>query len=340
MILQKDNLARIRDNQRRSRARRKEYLQELETKFRNCEQLGVEASAEIQAAARRVLEENKKLRALLLSKGVSEAEVDGYITGSSDWPHDDPPAIGLAELLANRKTCSGKRGCEATRPVSMLQPTRSTGSLPLASGAGTGAGTGAKSGFRSAPGSESRIVGVAPSFTPLSMAAEPMSPLTHSQGWTHGLESTGQMFSMPQPGDMASPGSTITPPDVPTPTTVYSFGQVPVLPFDATAASNHPRLQQPEPPNPSAYVPNPGAATATTATPYVPAVEYDRSYHPSSVPSDMTSTCTYASEILQRMNPDIEPELESHLGCNPQYTQCRVENTKLFGLINDFDERR
>ncbi|KAF2459235.1 hypothetical protein BDY21DRAFT_275531, partial [Lineolata rhizophorae] len=63
--------ARIRDNQRRSRARRKEYLQELEGKFRNCQQLGVEASAEIQAAARKVLEENKRLRSLLRQKGLT-----------------------------------------------------------------------------------------------------------------------------------------------------------------------------------------------------------------------------------------------------------------------------
>ncbi|KAK1918847.1 hypothetical protein P3342_010318 [Pyrenophora teres f. teres] len=59
------NLARIRDNQRRSRARRKEYLQELEAKLRSYEQIGIEASSEIQSAARRVLDENKKLRALL-----------------------------------------------------------------------------------------------------------------------------------------------------------------------------------------------------------------------------------------------------------------------------------
>ncbi|KAF1817137.1 hypothetical protein P152DRAFT_382253, partial [Eremomyces bilateralis CBS 781.70] len=63
--------ARIRDNQRRSRARRKEYLQELEEKYRHCEQMGVEASAEIQAAARKVLDENKKLRAILQQRGLS-----------------------------------------------------------------------------------------------------------------------------------------------------------------------------------------------------------------------------------------------------------------------------
>ncbi|KXL43590.1 hypothetical protein M433DRAFT_69513, partial [Acidomyces richmondensis BFW] len=65
------NLARIRDNQRRSRARRKEYLQELESKYRQCEQLGVEASAEIQAAAKKVVEENRRLRALLKQQGFS-----------------------------------------------------------------------------------------------------------------------------------------------------------------------------------------------------------------------------------------------------------------------------
>ncbi|KAL8706266.1 MAG: hypothetical protein Q9201_000642, partial [Fulgogasparrea decipioides] len=47
---------RIRDNQRRSRARRKEYILELENKVRAYEQRGVEAASEIQTAARRVVE--------------------------------------------------------------------------------------------------------------------------------------------------------------------------------------------------------------------------------------------------------------------------------------------
>ncbi len=56
------DLARVRDNQRRSRARRKEYLQELESKLRKCEALGVQASVDIQLAARGVSEENARLR--------------------------------------------------------------------------------------------------------------------------------------------------------------------------------------------------------------------------------------------------------------------------------------
>jgi hypothetical protein len=72
----------------RSRARRKEYLQELEAKLRGCEQVGIEASSEIQIAARRVVEENRKLRLLLHDRGVSEAEVMMTLGGPPDIAYD------------------------------------------------------------------------------------------------------------------------------------------------------------------------------------------------------------------------------------------------------------
>ncbi|KAK9776669.1 hypothetical protein AB5N19_11219 [Seiridium cardinale] len=77
--LDKANLTRIRDNQRRSRARRKEYVQELEQRLRVYEQQGVEASTEIQQAARRVVEENKKLRALLNEHGIGDSSIDSFL---------------------------------------------------------------------------------------------------------------------------------------------------------------------------------------------------------------------------------------------------------------------
>jgi len=109
----KANLARIRDNQRRSRARRKEYLQELESKLRQCELQGVEASSEIQTAARKVAEENKKLRALLSQQGVRDESIETYLQTSST----DDMVIGgqyggqsqavqvLEHLLTMRKAC-------------------------------------------------------------------------------------------------------------------------------------------------------------------------------------------------------------------------------------------
>ncbi|KAF1993669.1 hypothetical protein P154DRAFT_527606 [Amniculicola lignicola CBS 123094] len=99
------NLARIRDNQRRSRARRKEYLHELEAKLRSCEQRGIEASAEIQSAARRVLEENKKLRALLRERGVPETEVISVLgTSESSFEHASAAPI-LNTMLDRRWAC-------------------------------------------------------------------------------------------------------------------------------------------------------------------------------------------------------------------------------------------
>lgn len=113
MPQEKANLARIRDNQRRSRARRKEYLQELEAKLRQCELQGVEASSEIQIAARKVAEENKKLRTLLVQNGVPNKSIEQYV--QSPLPSDtafetlhgiESSAVqALEQLLLTRKSC-------------------------------------------------------------------------------------------------------------------------------------------------------------------------------------------------------------------------------------------
>ncbi|EXV04958.1 hypothetical protein E5D57_011732 [Metarhizium anisopliae] len=80
----KANLARIRDNQRRSRARRREYLQELEQRLRVCELQGIEASAEVQMAARRVADENTQLRELLNRYGVTNEYITHYLQASTE----------------------------------------------------------------------------------------------------------------------------------------------------------------------------------------------------------------------------------------------------------------
>ncbi|KAH9219091.1 hypothetical protein DL95DRAFT_384939 [Leptodontidium sp. 2 PMI_412] len=110
---EKANLARIRDNQRRSRARRKEYLRELESRLRQCELQGVEASSEIQGAARKVAEENKRLRALLSQQGVREDSIEVYLQTSSTGHTETGGQYGsqseavqvLKQLLSIRKAC-------------------------------------------------------------------------------------------------------------------------------------------------------------------------------------------------------------------------------------------
>jgi len=118
---EKANLARIRDNQRRSRARRKEYLQELEARVRQCELHGIEASAELQMAARKVADENRKLRGLLSLHGIADDAVEAYLQAS---PTDDTsqlqscsggPVQNLHIMLqSRRKICSdGQAGVPA-----------------------------------------------------------------------------------------------------------------------------------------------------------------------------------------------------------------------------------
>ncbi|KAI9787289.1 MAG: hypothetical protein M1816_007703 [Peltula sp. TS41687] len=112
----KPNLARIRENQRRSRARRKEYLQELEGRWRRCEQAGAEASSEIQVAARKVADENKRLRLLLRERGVQEHELNDYLVRTGGGPQALTVAPLLDTLLSHRKDCGNVGGCDGVDP--------------------------------------------------------------------------------------------------------------------------------------------------------------------------------------------------------------------------------
>jgi hypothetical protein len=126
---EKANLARIRDNQRRSRARRKEYLQELEARLRQCELQGIEASAEIQLAARRVADENKKLRMLLNQNGVSDDNIEAYLQSTASPDTVMGQGFGgfggvgsgavqaLEHLLTTRKPCCADGNTGAPGPI-------------------------------------------------------------------------------------------------------------------------------------------------------------------------------------------------------------------------------
>ncbi|KAI9718811.1 MAG: hypothetical protein M1828_006573 [Chrysothrix sp. TS-e1954] len=74
---------RIRENQRRARTRRKELIDDLKRRTRACETQGVTATARVQEAAREVLLENKRLRALLMEKGVPTAEIEASLHGDA-----------------------------------------------------------------------------------------------------------------------------------------------------------------------------------------------------------------------------------------------------------------
>lgn len=78
-------LIRVRDNQRRSRARRKEYIQHLEQRLRTFESQGVVASQEIQQAGRKVAKENFLLRSLLVLRGVTPDEIEAFLKSQAEY---------------------------------------------------------------------------------------------------------------------------------------------------------------------------------------------------------------------------------------------------------------
>jgi hypothetical protein len=70
---------RLRNNQRRSRERRKEYIEDIKKRLLEYESKGVDASMKIEHNAKQMAEENKHLRALLAQQGISEQYIQQYV---------------------------------------------------------------------------------------------------------------------------------------------------------------------------------------------------------------------------------------------------------------------
>ncbi|KAJ5625047.1 hypothetical protein N7510_001356 [Penicillium lagena] len=119
-------LARIRENQRRSRARRKEYTRHLEEQLRSFQSLGVAASQEVQEAGRKVAKENALLRSLLIYHGVSKEEIKKYLESQATYI---PPISSLAPTNSHSTVVPGDplMKCRDAR----TSPSREVNSSPL-----------------------------------------------------------------------------------------------------------------------------------------------------------------------------------------------------------------
>ncbi|KAJ5774390.1 hypothetical protein N7457_009286 [Penicillium paradoxum] len=74
-----ERLARVRENQRKSRARKQEYVKELEQRLAVCKEQAQQKDIEHRLATQKVDAENRHLKALLGSLGVSVASVQQYL---------------------------------------------------------------------------------------------------------------------------------------------------------------------------------------------------------------------------------------------------------------------
>ncbi|KAF4452961.1 bzip transcription factor [Fusarium austroafricanum] len=106
---------RIRDNQRRSRARHKEYVEGLQKKLQDYERRGVEATLEMQQAARSVAVENSRLKILLGYHGITNEDVEKFLQSFPDQPASDAAKATISQSTVGQSLI-------AAAPKIPLQP--------------------------------------------------------------------------------------------------------------------------------------------------------------------------------------------------------------------------
>ncbi|KAH6698105.1 hypothetical protein BKA61DRAFT_246220 [Leptodontidium sp. MPI-SDFR-AT-0119] len=306
---EKANLARIRDNQRRSRARRKEYLQELESRLRQCELQGIEASSEIQGAARKVAEENKRLRALLSQQGVKEDSIEVYLQTSSTGDTEMGGQYGshskavqvLAQLLSTRKPCctdgnnpAGGGGQSFDRDSSGITITQSVWDPSF---------------YTQNPSGRCRSsiqhAGKAASMQYITPSGSTTSSATSGTGSSHGM-SHHQSLVPAQMGRNLSPAS--------------------------NASSQNHRIFEDDQPFSMSNQPYPSLQNNTPKHQY-PSVQQSSIYVPTT--SNMND-CNYAAEMITTMSGVSDSSaVRADLGCGPGI-DCEVDNQLVFNVMDRY----
>lgn len=302
---EKANLARIRDNQRRSRARRKEYLQELEARLRQCELHGIEASAEIQLAARKVADENRKLRGLLALHGIGEDSIEAYMHSSptgdqlnTQIPTSSAPVQNLQHLLQTRKPCcadmqtshtvstSGADSREASlTSVSTAQSSWDPSSLPFSSMQQTG-----KPRQFMTPTSTSRS-------TTSSISFHSHHNVSQHQGLTP-----------------------VSAPRNPSPTSMAKQTQM---------FSLDPRLSQS---NNAQYMTHPGVPQQLQSH-----GGFQSPYIPTTPNSPNGNSCVFAADMISNMSGVDSSSVRADLGCPPGM-DCELDNHIIFNVMDRYSE--
>lgn len=350
--------SRIRDNQRRSRARQKEYIHELEEKVQACERLGVQASLEIQQAARNVLEENKRLRALLLSRDLGDGGLEGGGGGVAILSSE---AIYLQEKLERHGSClrAVERGKELIgqhtekgqqMPLPPLQrnmskPAPSSSALPSPIVACCGGGAGGSS----------------------SKCAVPMSPAnTGDVEMRETISEEGKVarglpppYSAPSPQEAplsaTSPREVLKPPEAqPRCNARPKEMSLPLLQTPMLAPSGCCG------PSTTCVLPLQSPDVVMASLPRLPETELSAPDHIESLdgamlalssssgpdlrteldPETDTSSCAFAVSIIAGMRSGMDPEdIKKALGCRgDNLNECTIENSRLFAAVDQFAE--
>ena len=358
---EKANLARIRDNQRRSRARRKEYLQELEARLRQCELQGIEASAEIQLAARRVADENRKLRILLGQHGVGDDIVETFLQstaspdrtlGGSYCGGGRTPSSGAVQVLehlmiARKPCCSDGNTCAAATFTNSAQgPSRdssTTGSMSTVQSLWDPPFVGQlRSQNDIAHLDDSERTSQQQFVSPPTTASRTGSVVSSGRGGSLAQQQQQQPASQPR-----NRVPSITSSMVGSPNTATTSSQNAQPLYDYYPHSMHPSFhshQQHLPPlHPHSHahtINNPNALARAHTQPHaLGPVSQSSQYRPvasTSATIGGTYSCASAADMITTIAGGDPAEVRTDLGCLPNGMECEVDNQLVFNVMDRY----
>ncbi|KAK2010472.1 hypothetical protein LZ32DRAFT_619886 [Colletotrichum eremochloae] len=291
------NAIRIRDNQRRSRARHKEFVDELQRKVQEYEKRGIEASLQMQKAARDVAIENSRLRALLASRGVSSDQVDAYLRSFDDDPRSSS-AIHINTTLA--PILSG--------PI-VLEPSP-TQLPPLQEHLGKT--------FPPDPEDPDDAAAAAAAATKKRKFGDALLPPVLTLTPTPDVQQTSALDRLAVLAD-ASLNRSSTQPAQQHSSTSSEASRSP-HPYDRTS-------QTP---------PRPAEPQRHQQPPYPHQHQHRQHHHPPPAASPHEMSCNAAARIIADMQGGSADERKTKiaLGCRPQDEECFVKNTSIFRVLD------
>ncbi|KAL7950008.1 hypothetical protein V8C42DRAFT_340890 [Trichoderma barbatum] len=240
---QKANLARIRDNQRRSRARRREYIAELEQRLRAYELSGVEASSEVQLAARRVAEENRQLRELLHKHGFQDDYISSFLLQQAGATSSTDLVQALQTTIAPRRPVALDSSVSFSLPSQVTRELASA-SLAAASAAPWDPQQVAMSSFGHPHVAPQQVVPPGPHTYTSPVFTEGPAPPLRSSSFQHMNTSSSLLEDVSQHGGTTQPNVGENP---------AALNYIPMNPYHNPTARDFPPPPQPPPPPGGGY---------------------------------------------------------------------------------------
>ncbi|KAH8692822.1 hypothetical protein BGW36DRAFT_362370 [Talaromyces proteolyticus] len=154
-----NRLARVRENQRRSRARKQQYIEELEQKVAACNAKAQQADIDHRISLQKLELENTNLRALLNRAGFDSAYVETYLGQCSNPATSAKVAI---PALKKSSSCQQSPSPSATLPSAINTPEQCLPSPSSTGGSDNSCTSKSKCGSGCAPRSNSNIMPIIP----------------------------------------------------------------------------------------------------------------------------------------------------------------------------------